>query len=142
MGMPSRSRWIVANGDVSFNKLLIDVMSESLLIDDLIRRLTPDFELRREVRGIHQLEGKGVRIDLMARGKPHLVEWGFTDQWFEIECKWADRIGGTTSKTTRMVWQSITYAQSMSTIDGVSMGVKKLIQCPPGREPRYGCHFR
>lgn len=94
-------------------------MSESLLTAELIRRLTPDFELRREVRGTHHLNGDGVRIDLLARGKPHLVESGFTDQWFGIQCKWADRIGGTTSKTTRMVWQSITYAQSMFTIDGV-----------------------
>ena len=96
-------------------------MSESLLTADLMHRLASDFELRREVRGVHPLDGDGVRIDLMARAKPHLIACGFTDQWFGIECKWADRIGGTTSKTTRMVWQSITYAQSTFTIDGASI---------------------
>lgn len=96
-------------------------MSESLLTADLLPRLAADFEILREVRGVHPIEGDGVRIDLMARGKSHLVLSGFTDQWFGIECKWADRIGGTTSKTTRMVWQSITYAQSTFSIQGVSI---------------------
>lgn len=93
-------------------------MSESRLTADLIRRLAPDFEILREIRGVHPIDGEGVRIDLMARGRSHLVERGFTNQWFGIECKWADRIGGTTSKTTRMVWQSITYAQSRFGVNG------------------------
>lgn len=93
-------------------------MSEALLTNDLILRLANDFEFRREVRGEHPISGDGVRIDLLAKGKAHLIESGFTDEWFGIECKWADRIGGTTSKTTRMVWQSITYAQSLFTVDG------------------------
>lgn len=96
-------------------------MSELLLTDDLVRRLAPDFEVLREVCGVHFLEGDSVRIDLMVRGKPHLVQAGFTDQWFGIECKWADCIGGTTSKTTRMIWQSITYAQSSFSIAGISV---------------------
>jgi hypothetical protein len=93
-------------------------MAESHLIADLLKRLAPDFELIPEVRGIHPLEGVGVRIDLLAKAKSHLIEAGFTEQWFGIECKWADRVGGTTSKTTRMVWQSITYAQSIFAVGG------------------------
>jgi len=93
-------------------------MSEALLTDELLLRLASDFEFKREVCGEHPISGNGVRIDLLAKGKAHLVELGFTDEWFGIECKWADRLSGTTSKTTRMVWQSITYAQSLFTVDG------------------------
>lgn len=96
-------------------------MSESLLTSDLKGRLAPDFEILSEVRGVHPIDGDGVRIDVMARAKAHLIESGFTDQWFGIECKWADRIGGTTSKTTRMMWQCITYAQSTFSINGISV---------------------
>jgi hypothetical protein len=84
----------------------------------LIEKLAEDFFVKREVRGTHPISNLGVRIDLMAKAKPHLVDAGFTDRWFGIECKWADQIGGTTSKTTRLVWQSITYAQSQFAIEG------------------------
>lgn len=96
-------------------------MSEAILTADLITRLAKDFEMRAEVRGIHPIEGLAVRIDLMAKAKPHLVDAGFTDEWFGIECKWAAQIGGTTSKMTRMVWQSITYAQSTFTLDSTEV---------------------
>lgn len=96
-------------------------MSESLLVADLTARLCSDFEVKREVLGVHPVDGHGVRIDLLMRAKAHVVESGFTDQWFGVECKWADQIGGTTSKTTRMVWQSITYAQSTFESDGSSV---------------------
>jgi hypothetical protein len=93
-------------------------VSEAILTADLIERLAGDFEVRSEVRGIHPIEGVAVRIDLMARARPHLVLAGFANVWFGIECKWAAQIGGTTSKMTRMVWQSITYAQSTFALDG------------------------
>lgn len=93
-------------------------MSESKLTEELLRRLANEFEFRREVRGTHALSNDGVRIDLLAKARPHLISQGFTDEWFGIECKWADRIDGTTSKTTRMVWQCITYAQSHFEVDG------------------------
>lgn len=93
-------------------------MSEATLTADLINRLSEDFEIRSEVPGIHQIDGVPVRIDLMAKAKPHLVGVGFTGEWFGIECKWVAQIEGATSKMTRMVWQSITYAQSTFTLDG------------------------
>lgn len=94
-------------------------MSESFLTNNLVNRLANDFTLKREITGKHLIYGTSVRIDLMAKGKPHLLAVGFTEQWFGIECKWADRVGGTTSKMTRMVWQSITYSQSAFTIDNL-----------------------
>lgn len=87
-------------------------MSESVLVENLVARLSGDFDLCLEVLGTHPIDGVAVRIDLMARAKSHLVEAGFTEHWFGIECKWASDIVGMTSKMTRVVWQSITYAQS------------------------------
>lgn len=96
-------------------------MSEPQLVAELVRRISNDFHIHQEVSGVHPIDGDGVRIDIMARGKSHIIESGFTDQWFGIECKWASSISGTTSKTTRMVWQSITYAQSLFAIENVKI---------------------
>lgn len=87
-------------------------MSESKLTEDLISKIEHDFVIKREVSGLHSLYEQNVRIDLLLKAKPHLIACGFTDKWFGVECKWSDRINGATSKVTRMVWQSITYAQS------------------------------
>lgn len=96
-------------------------MSEAQITDDLIASLRDDFEIHREVPGRHDVYGQGVRIDLVARARPRIVESGFTPDWFGIECKWASGGGGSTSKVTRMVWQSITYAQSTFQVDGADL---------------------
>lgn len=88
-------------------------MNEEQLTLDLIEKISTDFEILREVIGHHQLYGENVRIDLALKAKPHLISQGFTDEWFGIECKWVEGVIKQTSKTTRLVWQSITYAQSL-----------------------------
>ncbi|MBC3234161.1 hypothetical protein [Pseudomonas lurida] len=93
-------------------------MSETALIDRLIKNIGHDFEIRREVPGYHPMYKKNVRIDLMLKARSHLQEAGFTNEWFGVECKWSDAVQGATSKFTRMVWQSITYAQSKFLVDG------------------------
>ncbi len=93
-------------------------MSETILTENLIKAIQDDFEILREVSGHHSIYNKNVRIDLMLKAKSHLQEAGFTDEWFGVECKWFDAIHGATSKVTRMVWQSITYAQSEFNING------------------------
>ena len=93
-------------------------MSETALIDRLTKNIGHDFEILREVSGHHPIYKKNVRIDLMLKAKPHLVEAGFTNEWFGVECKWSDTIHGATSKVTRMAWQSITYAQSTFLVKG------------------------
>ncbi len=93
-------------------------MSEKSLKQNLIAKISSDFEIKEEVTGYHPIYKQQVRIDLLAKAKPHLVARGFTDAWFGVECKWAEGIRGQTSKTTRMVWQSITYAQSTFILDG------------------------
>lgn len=93
-------------------------MTEAALTDHLISNVEHDFEILREVSGFHPIYNKKVRIDLMLRAKPHLQAAGFTHEWFGVECKWSDTIHGATSKITRMVWQSITYAQSTFLVNG------------------------
>lgn len=53
----------------------------------------------------------------MLKAKPHLVQHGFTDEWFGLECKWASGVIGKTSKITRMFWHGIAYAQSQFHIE-------------------------
>ncbi|AZZ90701.1 hypothetical protein EUZ85_08235 [Hahella sp. KA22] len=93
-------------------------MDEEALTKDLISRISNDFEILREVDGFHQFYEQSVRIDLVLKAKPHLIEQGFTNEWFGIECKWVTGVLKQTSKTTRLVWQSITYAQSLFNING------------------------
>ena len=93
-------------------------MSEARLTEELIQAIEYDFDILREVTGHHPIYKKNVRIDLMLKAKPHLQAEGFTGEWFGVECKWSDTIHGATSKTTRLVWQSITYAQSTFNING------------------------
>jgi hypothetical protein len=87
-------------------------MTEQLLKEQVLANLADDFEILEEISGFHPIYKKRVRIDLLVKAKQHLVNEGFTDQWFGIECKWSEGVCGQTSKITRMVWQSITYAQS------------------------------
>ncbi|MDP5292611.1 hypothetical protein Q9290_09975 [Oceanimonas sp. CHS3-5] len=93
-------------------------MNEQRLTQDLINRISNDFEILQEVEGYHQLYNQNVRIDLVLRAKQHLIEQGFTSEWFGIECKWVQGVIKQTSKTTRLVWQSITYAQAVFNVHG------------------------
>ena len=93
-------------------------MTEDSLKQRLIRNLARDFEVLEEVWGYHEIYEMRLRIDLFLKAKPHLVREGFTPEWFGVECKWVEGVLGQTSKTTRMVWQSITYAQSCFEIHG------------------------
>ncbi len=93
-------------------------MNEEFIKNELISNLSNDFEFLEEVFGYHPIYKARLRIDILLRAKPHLIAKGFTDEWFGVECKWIDGIDGQTSKTTRLVWQSITYAQSTFVVNG------------------------
>lgn len=93
-------------------------MNENHLTKDLISRISVDFEIHQEVEGYHQFCKERLRIDLVLRAKPHLIDQGFTNEWFGIECKWVTGHDKQTSKVTRLVWQCITYAQSVFWING------------------------
>jgi hypothetical protein len=86
-----------------------------------IRALSPEFHVREEIRGRHALYDQNVRIDFMLKAREPLIQSGFTSNWFGVECKWITGINGQTAKTTKLIWQSITYAQSQFQVDGASV---------------------
>jgi len=99
-------------------------MNENILKQTLRDLLKDDFMLKEEVRGVHLLEKHSVRIDFTAKAKPHLISEGFTDEWFGIECKWVSSGSGQTSKVTRLVYQAMSYADSVFFIGNGSVRLK------------------
>ncbi|NJN47474.1 MAG: hypothetical protein HC808_14475 [Candidatus Competibacteraceae bacterium] len=88
-------------------------MSEEILKSKAIQCLSKDFHMREEITGRHAFYNKNVRIDFMLKAKEPLIQHGFSSDWFGVECKWASGVNGQTAKTTKVIWQSITYAQSV-----------------------------
>lgn len=65
------------------------------------------------------IEQTSVSIDFLLFPKPHLIADGFDPVWFGIEAKHIrDFKRGDLGKKSKLVWQSITYAQSAFYIDG------------------------
>lgn len=93
-------------------------MNEDSLKLKLESLLDKDFYLRKEVGGNHLIHDSPVRIDYLVKAKPHLVDAGFTPEWFGVECKWIEGVEGQTSKVSRLFWQGITYRQSRFFVDG------------------------
>lgn len=93
-------------------------MNEDSIKKSFIKRVEGDFLILEEVEGYHDFYKQGVRIDFMLKPRSHLVKDGFIDEWFGVEAKWIKGHGGMTSKTTRLIWQSITYAQSRFNVEG------------------------
>ncbi|NJM12547.1 MAG: hypothetical protein HC889_12335 [Synechococcaceae cyanobacterium SM1_2_3] len=116
-------------------------MSESVLTKQAIERLSSDFEIKQEVIGHNAFYNKDVRIDLMLRAKPHLVQHGFINEWFGVECKWAEGVNGQTAKTTKAVWQAITYAQSTFNINGAISVPRFVAVLTPNLEPLIEQHI-
>ena len=108
-------------------------MPERFLKNNLIVNLSKDFEVLEEVWGYHPIYETRVRIDILLKAKPHLIAEGFTDEWFGVECKWVEGAIGQTSKTNRLVWQSITYAQSTFEIQGNSVRPRFVAVFTPDR---------
>ncbi|WP_422103162.1 hypothetical protein [Vreelandella sp.] len=108
-------------------------MTEKSLKDNLIANLSKDFEVSEEVWGYHPIYEVHLRIDILLRAKPHLIAEGFTNEWFGVECKWVEGAIGQTSKTNRLVWQSITYAQSTFKIQGNSVRPRFVAVFTPDR---------
>ncbi|WP_417552065.1 hypothetical protein [Marinomonas fungiae] len=75
----------------------------------LIENLKPDFHIYQEVAGVHEAEGIDVRIDFVLYPRDHLIEEGFAEQPFGIEVKYFNQDKGFTHKTSRGIWQAISY---------------------------------
>lgn len=93
-------------------------MSEESLKNKIRANLEKDFHIIEEVSGNHPIYNKNVRIDMLLKAKEHLCLAGFVNEWFGVECKWVDGVHGQTAKTTKAIWQSITYAQSIFIVEG------------------------
>ena len=79
----------------------------------LISKLSSDFELRPDVDGIYIVEPKPVKIDFLLRAKSHIIDGGFTPEWFGVEVKNIYHNGIPKSgKINEVFWQALTYAQS------------------------------
>ncbi|MEH6509568.1 hypothetical protein [Halopseudomonas aestusnigri] len=108
-------------------------MAERSLKDRILNNLSEDFEVLEEVLGYHPIYESRLRIDILLRAKPHLVAEGFTGEWFGVECKWVEGAAGQTSKISRLVWQSITYAQSTFEVLGESVRPRFVAVFTPDR---------
>lgn len=84
-------------------------LNESEIKAIVVESLASDFILQEEQRGTHPLLQDKVRIDYLAYPLPHLIMQGFDEGWFGIEVK---DIGDDVKRLNKVLWQSITYAQS------------------------------
>lgn len=75
-------------------------------------KLASDFYIYPEVNGIHLSENVNVRIDYVLFPKEHLIEEGFEPSYFGIEVKYFNQENGFTHKTSRGLWQTISYNDS------------------------------
>lgn len=72
-------------------------------------RLSKDFHISREVYGRHLAENVQVRIDYLLKARKHLVDAGFEASPFGVEVKYFSQEAGFTHKTSRGIWQTISY---------------------------------
>ena len=110
-------------------------MKEDHIKTTTIKVLSPDFELIPEVRGRSLVEGRMVRIDFLAFPKSHLIENGFDNQFFGIEAKSVDF--SQSKKINKLIWQSISYAQSEFQYNGAFVRPIFVLMCLLS-EPKFG----
>ncbi|EAQ65835.1 hypothetical protein MED121_01450 [Marinomonas sp. MED121] len=89
-----------------------------------IGKFNRDFYIYEEVSGIHLAEGVNVRIDFVLYPRPHLIEEGFIDEPFGIEVKYFKQESGFTHKTSRGIWQAISYNDCLFNLNGHEFKIK------------------
>lgn len=83
--------------------------SEAELKEWFEQQFSKDFIIFREVKGRHLAENVSVRIDYLVKARKHLVEAGFETGHFGVEVKYFNQEAGFTHKTSRGIWQTISY---------------------------------
>jgi len=86
--------------------------SETELKSWFNEKIAADFYIYPEVNGTHLSENVNVRIDYVLFPKEHLIEEGFEPSYFGIEVKYFNQENGFTHKTSRGLWQTISYNDS------------------------------
>lgn len=92
---------------------------EDALKNWFVRHFAQDFDIFPEVPGVHLAEKVNVRIDFMLRARSHLVDLGFDERMFGVEVKYFSQDDGFTGKTSRGLWQAISYNDCEFDVDGV-----------------------
>jgi len=82
-------------------------------------QFSKDFEISREVKGRHLAEDVPVRIDYLLRARKHMLEAGFDARPFGVEVKYFCQEDGFTHKTSRALWQTISYNDCEFDLEGV-----------------------
>ena len=68
-----------------------------------------DFEVFKEVPGIHLTEHIGVKIDYVLKPKQHLISAGFLPGPVGLEAKYLRQEASFSSRASRFVWQAVSY---------------------------------
>lgn len=92
-------------------------VSETELKKWFLEHVSEDFDIKEEVPGTHASEGVGVRIDFLLYPKKHLIKAGFVKDYVGVEVKYFKQEEGFTRKTSRGIWQTISYIDSFFDID-------------------------
>ncbi|MFP3341325.1 hypothetical protein R0J87_02310 [Halomonas sp. SIMBA_159] len=87
-------------------------------------KLATDFYVYPEVNGVHLSENVNVRIDYVLFPKDHLIEEGFEPSYFGVEVKYFNQENGFTHKTSRGLWQAISYNDSRFHLDNKEIKLK------------------
>ncbi len=77
-----------------------------------------DFHIASEVEGRHLAENVPVRIDYVLKARQHLLDVGFDRRPFGVEVKFFRQEDGFTHKTSRGVWQTISYNDCEFNLEG------------------------
>jgi hypothetical protein len=75
-------------------------------IEDLI---AADFDVFKEVSGVHLTECVEVKIDYVLKPKPHLIDSGFLPGPVGLEVKYLRQEERFSSRASRFVWQAVSY---------------------------------
>lgn len=83
--------------------------SEPQLKSWLETRIEADFEVFKEVPGVHITENVGVKIDYVLLPKQHLINEGFLPGPVGLEVKYLPQESSFASRASRFVWQAVSY---------------------------------
>lgn len=83
--------------------------SEDELKDWLDAWIDADFEVFKEVPGVHLTENVGVKIDYVLQPKQHLIDAGFLPGPVGVEVKYLRQQASFSSRASRFVWQAVSY---------------------------------
>jgi hypothetical protein len=84
-------------------------MNEPSIRESLLAAISPDFEIHREVGGVHPEENERVRADLLCFPRTHLQQRGFAPVWFAVETKHIDFAKHESDRLYRTLWQAVSY---------------------------------